>query len=100
MDVNGLYTELMIYSSCIHMTIHTWSTSNIFQSGYLCLAADKVSNNSILVVLAALIALYCIFHGRIKRFNSSITAIMCQVGSYRTVVGSYRTVVGSYRMVE
>ena len=24
--------------------------------------------------------------------NSSITAIMCQVGSYRTVVGSYRMV--------
>ena len=37
-------------------------------------------------------ALYCILRGRIKGFNSSITAIMCQVGSYRTVVGSYRMV--------
>ena len=36
--------------------------------------------------------LYCILRGRIKGFNSSITAIMCQVGSYRTVVGSYRMV--------
>ena len=35
---------------------------------------------------------YCILRGRIKEFNSSITAIMCQVGSYRTVVGSYRMV--------
>ena len=35
---------------------------------------------------------YCILRGRIKGFNSSITAIMCQVGSYRTVVGSYRMV--------
>ena len=30
---------------------------------------------------------YCILRGRIKGFNSSITTIMCQVGSYRTVVG-------------
>ena len=30
---------------------------------------------------------YCILRGRIKGFNSSITIIMCQVGSYRTVVG-------------
>ena len=36
--------------------------------------------------------IYCILRGRIKGFNSSITAIMCQVGSYRTVVGSYRMV--------
>ena len=35
---------------------------------------------------------YCILRGQIKGFNSSITAIMCQVGSYRTVVGSYRMV--------
>ena len=36
--------------------------------------------------------LYCILRGQIKGFNSSITAIMCQVGSYRTVVGNYRTI--------
>ena len=36
---------------------------------------------------------YCVLRGRIKGFNSSITAIMYQVGSYRTVVGSYRMVV-------
>ena len=35
---------------------------------------------------------YCILRGRIKGFNSSITAIMCQVGSHRTVVGSHRMV--------
>ena len=29
--------------------------------------------------------IYCILRGRIKGFNSSITAIMCQVGSYRMV---------------
>ena len=34
-----------------------------------------------------LIPIYCILRGWIKRCNSSITAIMCQVGSYRTVVG-------------
>ena len=28
-----------------------------------------------------------ILHGWIKEFNSSITTIMCEVGSYRTVVG-------------
>ena len=31
--------------------------------------------------------IYCILRGWIKGFNSSITTIMCQVGSYRTVVG-------------
>ena len=42
---------------------------------------------------------YCILRGRIKGFNSSITTILFEVGSYRTVVGylycqsSYRTVV-------
>ena len=30
---------------------------------------------------------YCILRGRIKGFNCSITTILCQVGSYRTVVG-------------
>jgi len=30
---------------------------------------------------------YCILCGRIKRYNSSLPAIMCQVDSYRTVVG-------------
>ena len=31
--------------------------------------------------------IYCILHGQIKGCNSSITVIMCQVGSYRTVIG-------------
>ena len=30
---------------------------------------------------------YCVLRGRIKGYNSSITTIMCQGGSYRTVVG-------------
>ena len=30
---------------------------------------------------------YCILRGRIKGINSSITTIMCQGDSYRTVVG-------------
>ena len=30
---------------------------------------------------------YCILCGWIKQYNSSITTIMCQRGSYRTVVG-------------
>ena len=30
---------------------------------------------------------YCNLCGRIKGFNRSITSILCQVGSYRTVVG-------------
>ena len=30
--------------------------------------------------------IYCILHGQIKGFNRSITTILCQVGSYRTVV--------------
>ena len=37
---------------------------------------------------------YCILRGRIKGFNSSITTILFEVDSYRTVVG------GSYRMLE
>ena len=35
----------------------------------------------------AIIIVYCILRGRIKGFNRSITTILCQVGSYRTVVG-------------
>ena len=31
--------------------------------------------------------IYCILRGRIKEFNSSITTILFEVGSYRTVVG-------------
>ena len=31
--------------------------------------------------------IYCILRGRIKGFNSSITTILFEVGSYRTVVG-------------
>ena len=31
---------------------------------------------------------YCILHGRIKGFNCSITTILFEVGSDRTVVGS------------
>ena len=35
---------------------------------------------------------YYILRGRIKGFNSSITTILFEVGSYRTVVGGhYRT---------
>ena len=30
---------------------------------------------------------YCILRGRIKGFNCSITTILFEVGSYRTVVG-------------
>ena len=30
---------------------------------------------------------YCILRGWIKGFNSSITTILFEVGSYRTVVG-------------
>ena len=30
---------------------------------------------------------YCILCGQIKGFNRSITTILCQVGSYRTVIG-------------
>ena len=37
------------------------------------------------------IYIYCILRGQIKGFNSSITTILFEVGSYRTVVGySYR----------
>ena len=32
-------------------------------------------------------SIYCTLRGRIKGFNSSVTTILCQVGSYRTVVG-------------
>ena len=31
--------------------------------------------------------IYCILRGQIKGFNSSITTILFEVGSYRTVVG-------------
>ena len=34
-----------------------------------------------------LLKIYCILHGQIKGFNSSITTILFEVGSYRTVVG-------------
>ena len=33
------------------------------------------------------IYIYCILRGQIKGFNSSITTIMFEVGSYGTVVG-------------
>ena len=31
--------------------------------------------------------IYCILRGWIKGFNHSVTTIMCEDGSYRTVVG-------------
>ena len=34
-----------------------------------------------------IISYYCILRGCIKGFNCSITTIMCEDGSYRTVVG-------------
>ena len=37
--------------------------------------------------------IYCILRGRIKGFNSSITTIMCEEGSYRTVVGNARVII-------
>jgi len=37
-----------------------------------------------------IIVYYCILRGWIKGYNSFLTAIMCQVGSYRTVADSYR----------
>ena len=30
---------------------------------------------------------YCTLHGRIKGFNSSVTTILFEVGSYRVVIG-------------
>ena len=41
-----------------------------------------------------IIFIYCILYGWIKGFNRSITTIVFEVGSYRTVVGY------SYRMLE
>ena len=32
-------------------------------------------------------SIHCILRGWIKGYNSSVTAIMCQRGSYRIVVG-------------
>ena len=34
-----------------------------------------------------LFVIYCILRGQIKGFKSSITTILFEVGSYRTVVG-------------
>ena len=36
---------------------------------------------------SALSNTYCTLRGRIKGYYRSITTIMCQLGSYRTVVG-------------
>ena len=36
---------------------------------------------------STIIPIYCILRGRIKGFNRSITTILFEVGSYRTVVG-------------
>ena len=52
---------------------------------YICIYA--LYGSSDLISLGYHIWDYCILCGRIKGFNSSITTIMCQVGSYRTVVG-------------
>ena len=38
-------------------------------------------------ILSARSVTYCILRGRIKGFNRSITTILFEVGSYRTVVG-------------
>ena len=60
-------------------------------------AWKELSHNGIVVIMQYCslmygfivieIYIYCILHGRIKGYNSSITTIMRQVGSYRTVVG-------------
>ena len=63
--------------------------------------------------------IYCILRGRVKGYNNSITTIICQGGSYRTMVGyslagqtlclmhtvkkkglAHDTRLGSYRMLE
>ena len=52
---------------------------NIIQAAFL--------DHNVLVVHLRIIELYCILRGQIKGYNRSITTIMYEVGSYRTVVG-------------
>ena len=47
------------------------------------IAVDHVCH----VVSCICMIFYCILRGQIKGFNSSITIILFEVGSYRTVVG-------------
>ena len=50
-----------------------------------CLSKDFNIHISILNDCGFLHVFYCILCGWIKGYNSSITTILCQVGSYRTV---------------
>ena len=51
--------------------------ANLFWHGF----SSQSLNNQVL-----LLGIYCILCGRIKGLNSSITTILFEVGSYRTVV--------------
>ena len=52
---------------------------------YLKSKRSKLTNVDQLPEVTILV-IYCVLCGRIKGYNSSITTIMCQGGSYRTVV--------------
>ena len=48
--------------------------------------SKKIGNRQNLLLTN--ISSYCILRGQIKGFNRSITTILFEVGSYRTVVGT------------
>ena len=60
------YTSVVIATYV--MGLFEWSYSNV-------------------IIMHAIMLIYCILCGRIKRFNRSITTILFEVGSYRIVVG-------------
>ena len=60
----------------------------------LCMMPECPRANAYVYCARAIANIYCILCGQIKRFNSFITVILFEVGSYRTVVGY------SYRMLE
>ena len=56
----------------------------------LYMVTKVISDAIVLVVIMSVRccnSIYCILRGRIKGFNRSITTILFEVGSYRTVVG-------------
>ena len=59
----------------------------VYINAAICIHATSYYSYVAVHVHVFIIMHYCILRGRIKGFNRSITTIMCEVGSYRTVVG-------------
>ena len=78
-------------SLCFFMHTPLTTFNNLLYCIYVCNGEHLICFKgksvyiAIYVIITCIICNYCILH--IKEYNSSITATMCQGGSYRTLAG-------------